>query len=399
MRDDSHYEIFRQYLIHRIQTGYQNLDANNNNVAALNLKASTIESGSRSNFLATSSAQNPVMPSSLPEGYHAGGQNESQTVNNCNENNYRPMILQKMLQAPLGTNLSAMARLEANRMWSSEHYRSTRELWENNSDTVTAGSESNDENWDERTDFYNQNPLPQFTLEQMMHFFQTSNQSGLNQHNSPFSYAPPNVQENCQSWIENHSVDYRGSMDYVETTDSARMYPSYSGVEQTSYQNQTDGSFPVLEQTHCVANHSEITGLQAQNMNSYYHQWPAHQSQPYRADYYEQTNLPNIFTSNVPFNANVTHQFSALQTQDSTQYGMYAQECATSSHSSVDQIQYSMYLPNPNYNQPVHTLAPNLAQSSYSNQAGDQNNNLRPTVNGVQKEGNSKLQLLNTFKL
>ena len=397
MRDDPHYEIFRQYLIQRIQKGYQNLDANNNDVSisssatALNLKANgVVESNSRPNILATSTS-NLVVSSSLHQGYPSGGQVESQNVNNSNEDNYKPMILQKMLQAPLGTNLGAMARFEANRMWSSQHFRSPREMWENNSETLTAGSESNDEeNWDEeRIDYYNQNQLPQFTLEQMMNFFQTSNQNGSGQHNNhQFSYAPPSVQENCQSWIENNSVDYRGPTDYVETTtNSTRMYTSYSGMEQANYQNPTDGNqFPVVEQPYGVANPSEVTEMPTQNINSYYHphQWPA---QSYRADYYGQTNISNVFAGNTtdttttttttPFNINVTQQFSTLQNQDSTgMYGMYPQEFPTLSHSSAEQLQYTMHQQN---------------QTTYANQAADQNNDLRPTQTiQVQKEGNSK---------
>ena len=368
--------------------------------ATVNLRTNAIESSSQSNAVPISIALHGAVPSSNSEVRNPYTRGKS-PEHSSNEKNFKPMILQKMLQAPLGTNLGAMARLEANQMWSGEHYHSSREFVDNNSDTITADSESNDDNWDERTDYCNiidnnrthnflteHNLFSQYTQEQMINLFQ--NQNGFQQSNDPDNISS-NIQEHCQSWVENNA-DFREPMDYVETSDSSRIYGLYSTEVHENYQFQTNESLPGYEQNHSVINQSEISCIQVQDMGPYYNDLPTQEVQPFHAQCYEQTSLANVSTKNAPYCSTATQQFSGLLTQDFTHYSMYSQEPVTPlSRSSAEHLQHSMYHLNQFNNQPpFHVAASDLV--TYSSQTARLNTNPHlATLDRTQKAEKSKL--------
>lgn len=389
-REDPHYEMFRQYLIQRIQKNYQNFDTNNNDTmdtTALNLKAGAMDFTSQSNVFTNPVDANTFLTSPIMETQAA----ESQSSRNMNDNNYKPMILQKMLQAPLGTNLGAMARLEANQILPMEHYQSLRIVDDNNSDTITADSESADEEWNEReyynifdnrrsqTVFSEQTQIPQFNLDQMMNYLQNNGQNGY-QMNNQMNFALSNVQENCQAWIDN-SIDYRGPIDYTETNDSSRIYPSYSVDDHTNYQFQNDGNVTNFGQSsHAMENSS----LQIQSVHSYY-QMPNQHVQPFRSEFYDQNHSSTV-TNNSTFNTNVSHPFNPVNTQDS--FAIYSQENSTSAPYSVgENFQYSMY-----QNQCTNQSAPFSVTSTFTQANGEQNVQLKTGPdNNSQRDGNGEL--------
>lgn len=364
-REDPHYEMFRQYLIQRIQKNYQNFDTNNNDAemdtSVLNLKAGAMEFSTQSNVFKNPTETKTFLPSPIIETPVATVVGESHSSRNIINDTYKPMILQKMLQAPLGTNLGAMARLEANRMWPVEHYRSLRDIDDNNSDTITADSESGDEEWNER-ECYNifdqrrqqqqqqqqvfteqNNQIPQINLDQMMmNYLQNNGQNGYQIPNQSNFALANNVQENCQAWIDN-SLDYRGPIDYTDTADASRIYPSsYSVDDQVNYPPFQSNDVSVTN----FANNSSIenNSLQMQNMHSYY-QIPASHMQQFRPEFYDHNNHSSPICGNNPsFNGNVSHSFNSIPTQQEP-YGIYSQESSTSvpPYSGGENFPYSIY--------------------------------------------------------
>ncbi|XP_051162948.1 putative uncharacterized protein DDB_G0271606 isoform X2 [Leptopilina boulardi] len=386
-REDPNYEMFRQYLIQRIQKNYQNFDTNNNDgeldTAALNLKAGPMEfSTHQSNVFTNPTEAKSFLPSPIfetQESHSLRNINENNTNNNNNNNNnsYKPMILQKMLQAPLGTNLGAMARLEANRMWPIEHYRSLRDIDDNNSDTITADSESCDEEWNERecynifdnnrrsqTMFNEQNQIPQINLDQMMmNYLQNNSQNGY-QINSTGNF----IQENCQSWIDN-SLDYRGPIDYTETADTSRIYPSYSVDEQVNnYQFQNDMNITNFGQN--VNSIVENNSMQIQNMHYYplqqqQQQQQQQQIQQFRPECYEQ-NHSSVICNNSSFNVNVSNSYNPVHTQDS--FGIYSQDAVTTSatYSGGENFHYQNQAAQKDRNNPIDMYWPKWSDNNAS---------------------------------
>ncbi|XP_076241025.1 uncharacterized protein LOC143183386 [Calliopsis andreniformis] len=165
-RDDDnripHYEEFKQFLLRRIQREFQTYDTNNNQVqdsTVVDLRTATISSDvqkvtldtsnyNRSNIIAVNNVDSFI--------YQPTDHVEYQTLEDANNNVQGSVLLKKMLQAPVGANLGEIASpmIGGYRFWAMDQYQSTNLL--DNSDTLTAESDSqdNEENLDSNTECY-----------------------------------------------------------------------------------------------------------------------------------------------------------------------------------------------------------------------------------------------------
>ncbi|KAK9309763.1 hypothetical protein QLX08_000743 [Tetragonisca angustula] len=149
-RDDDnripHYEEFKQFLIKRIQREFQTYDANNNQIqdsTIVDLRTATISSDVQKGSLDISdySKSNIVPVNNVDSSIYQPNDNvEYQTLEDSNVQG--PILLKKMLQAPVGANLGEIASPVFGRFLSVEQYQSNNLL--DNSDTLTAESDNQD---------------------------------------------------------------------------------------------------------------------------------------------------------------------------------------------------------------------------------------------------------------
>ncbi|XP_043524576.1 uncharacterized protein LOC122536338 isoform X2 [Frieseomelitta varia] len=149
-RDDDnripHYEEFKQFLIKRIQREFQTYDANNNQIqdsTIVDLRTATISSDVQKGSLDISdyNKSNIVPVNNVDSSVYQPNDNvEYQTLEDNNVQG--PILLKKMLQAPVGANLGEIASPVFGRFLSVEQYQSNNLL--DNSDTLTAESDNQD---------------------------------------------------------------------------------------------------------------------------------------------------------------------------------------------------------------------------------------------------------------
>ncbi|XP_015590386.1 uncharacterized protein LOC107265443 [Cephus cinctus] len=250
------YDEFRQYLLRRIHKEYQNCDMNNNaniveSQSIMDLRtaaeASTLDSitfepsNARSNVIATGDLNTTTMQV-------APDHIEYQIVEDPNANQRGPILLKKMLQAPVGADLGEIASPECAgyRIWSLEYQTGNNEM--DNSDTLTADSQSNgnDENWINTTEycrlinnvrdqiFLNPPHLTDKNIQEVNQFPGSLPSDNANQYQ--YGYQNLDVQQNCQKWIAANALEMREPNYLQPITENPRTFHTiyYQGVD-TNY--------------------------------------------------------------------------------------------------------------------------------------------------------------------
>ncbi|KAK2582967.1 hypothetical protein KPH14_009021 [Odynerus spinipes] len=220
-----HYEEFKQFLLRKIQREFQTYNTNHNSqhesaIVDLRTAASSstarsfpidIVNCSKSNLIAVNESNSCVYPFANHIQYHHLQKDSSKST--CGS-----ILLKKMLQAPVGTNLGELAApvFGDYRVWSVEQYHSDDIL--DNSDTLTADSEDNDneDNLVINTDCYGvlNNVRDEYLLndanfvKNVQDIDQMSNVlTDQNNNQYRYSYANNDVRQNYQTWTISNVMD------------------------------------------------------------------------------------------------------------------------------------------------------------------------------------------------
>ncbi|XP_043270927.1 putative uncharacterized protein DDB_G0282133 [Venturia canescens] len=254
------YMEFQQFLFHRLQRDqYQMLHSLSENEVGQGPSIVDLRTGAGSSVPHLLNMETDNVKSSVtmdPNSFdRPSSEMELQIIENPNENNQtRPELLKKLLEAPVGANLGEIASPDANspRIWSVDQYANSGNPVDD-SDTLTAESDTeNDELWDPSNN--NNNNNDNNNSNNAMHYYDALNNSknysysngsetlsrnneSIGQLRNSFSsgtiqqysfgyHQVTDIQSNCDKWIATNNFVNRDSSYTEHITENSRFYNS-----------------------------------------------------------------------------------------------------------------------------------------------------------------------------
>ena len=295
------YEEFQQFLFHRMQRDYApyNNDAVPQTQSIVDLRMGAGTSVLRSVSLDLNAQKSKILTKpTMPYNQASPSQPDLQTLRDVASNNSQhPMLLKKMLEAPAGANLGEIAGPEAPyRNWSLEQFpnRNNNQLEMGDSDTLTADSDIDNEDWDDQlknnnvnrnyfTHTYNKNPLNNIHPDTGKKIIQEigqlpNNFSTENNNQWQIVYPSSDVQENCQKWIASNTFINKDTNYIEQNVENSRnfhsiYYENTGGNSTTSKPINSERKITFNQQNENInyeANHAVLQGQIPNNSQHYF---------------------------------------------------------------------------------------------------------------------------------
>ncbi|XP_043265930.1 probable serine/threonine-protein kinase clkA [Colletes gigas] len=344
-----HYEDFKQFLLKKIQREFQTYDTNNNQVESssiVDLRTATVSSDlqtipldnsnhTRSNLIP---ANNNSNIDSLT--YRQNDCLRHQTSEDRNSNLHGSILLKKMLQAPVGANLGEIASppIGGYRFSAMDHYQSNSLL--DNSDTLTAESDNqdnNEENFENTSDCYGLlSSMKGEYLFNESNFVKHVDEIGqqitnvlTNENDNRYKYSTNNdTHQDYENWT------ITNVMDATDTNCTTSDLVQSSRIYQTMYYDNT-GSIPLNKPTNdegLTCQYRTIENVHAYNSSQNLFNFNATEE----SQYYETNIIPNMQSDSTS-----THYLQNLIKFTTETNQEYFQNTHSYSNANINQDTYS----------------------------------------------------------